>query len=192
MVKLPLTPIKIIVVALLVVCFIMLGQELLGFYEDHSSGGAVNFQEYKPLTLPPNSSIKSRYINVWTLWNYRFLPRYTKQLDLYLNNTSTSAIIEQKNINFAYTCGLGGGTCLIAETPRHQQYLLTTSYDQMGTMVLPFEQRVEWLKGDTYIWIVLQGSPTQTYSQAIWSKVIDSFVPTQYSKLPIKRYYAEP
>lgn len=115
MVKLPLTPIKIIVVALLVVCFIMLGQELLGFYEDHSSGGAVNFQEYKPLTLPPNSSIKSRYINVWTPWNYRFLPRYTKQLDLYLSSTGTSAIIEQKNINFAYTCGFGGGTCLILQ-----------------------------------------------------------------------------
>lgn len=185
-------PIKIAIAGLLAVCFIMLGHVLLGFYEDHSSGGAVNFQEYAPLTLPPNSSIQSRHLNVWTPGNYRFLPRYTKQLDLYLNSTGTSAIIEQKNINFAYTCGLGGGTCQIAETPSHQQYLLTTSYDQIGTMDSPFEQRVEWLKGDTYIWITLQGSPAQTYSQAIWSKVIDSFTPTQYSKLPIKLYYAEP
>ena len=192
MVKLPLTPVRITIAALLVVCFIVLGHVLLSFYEDHSSGGAVNFQEYTPLTLPLNTSIKSRYINVWIPWSTRFLPRYTKQLDLYLSSTGTSAIIEQKNINFTYTCSLGGVTCVLTETPHHQRYLFTTSYEQTGTKVVPFEQKVEWLKGDTYIWIVIQGSPTQTYSQATWSKVIGSFVPTHYSKLPIKRYYAEP
>lgn len=184
MIKLTLIAKIIAVAAMLVVCFIALGYVVLGQYRLHIASDAVQFQEYAPLALPPNTSIKSRDITVVMPWSYSLLPHYTKQLDLYLNDMGTSIIEEQKNINFRYVCEAGKGsvneTCVLAETPRHQQYLLTSSYVQ---------QEVEWLKGDTFIWIVLEGNPAQTYSQAIWSKVIDSFVPTHYSKLPVRYYY---
>jgi len=175
-----------------VVSSITLGYVLFGVYEDRSSGGPVNFQEYEPLTLPPNINIKSRHINVWTDKDNSFLPHYTKQLDIDLNSTGTSSIIEQKNINFRYTCDPEGlavnETCVLLETSRHQRYRLTTLYEQAVTNA-PFEQEVEWLKGSTYIWITLQGSPVQTNSPATWDKVIDSFVPTHYSNLPINYYF---
>ncbi|HSX05241.1 MAG TPA: hypothetical protein VLF69_02135 [Candidatus Saccharimonadales bacterium] len=157
-------------------------------YSTHST--SVNFQEYEPKALPSGITSTGRSLDVWS--DKTSFLTHTKQLTFDLN-APHSFISETRNKPFVYQCdnGAANATCATAETPNHQQYRLTTVYDQ--TLAgKPFEQTVAWLKGNTYIWITLQGNPVHTYSQGEWGRVIDSFVPVHYSRITIKQYSPGP
>lgn len=150
----------------------------------------VNFQEYAPNVLPPHVSIGGRSLDVWSAKGSLF----AKNKILTFTLTSPHSFISEERItHFSYTCNtfVRNQTCRVLEAPSHQKYLLTTSYDDMGHTV-PFMQTVAWVRGDTHIWITLQGHPVATYSEQTWSQVVDSFHPVHYNVLTIKHYTPGP
>jgi hypothetical protein len=182
--------IKTIIITISAIVVVILAAVGLFIQQEYYSD-SVRFQEYAPETLPPGTSITVKSIDIWTSPRTLSLSWFTtKQLILTLNH-AYSSIAEQKNINFDYTCGeyaeiAANETCTVAETPNHQRYQLVMSYDNQS-LDKPFFETVSWLRGDTYIWLTLQGNPVTIYSADTWSKVIDSFTPVHYSHLAVFR-----
>ncbi|HSX30308.1 MAG TPA: hypothetical protein VLE99_00110 [Candidatus Saccharimonadales bacterium] len=183
---------KIILSVVGSVAIVIAGFALYIAYMTHST--SVDFQEYAPKSLPAGVAITGRSLDVWS-GKTNFLSR-TKQLTFSLSPSRSSFISEAsraKGAPFVYQCDYGAANakCTTAETPNHQQYRLTTVYDQ--TLAgKPFEQTAAWLKGNTYIWIRLEGNPVHLHSQDEWNHVIDSFVPVHYSKISIRQFSPGP
>ena len=167
-------------IALVIGCF-------LGYNWFVTHAGSVDFGEYEPRVLPPGVHILSKSVEVWLDNNGGLTHHKLFRIELSGSASHSSAITESKvdQINKTYECGDGPAvnqSCLVAQTPRGQHYLLITTYGNDHTT---FEQDASFVRGNTNITVAIQGNPAAQYSRAVWDGVVDSFVRVHYGRIVV-------
>lgn len=167
-------------IALVIACF-------LGYNWFVTHAGSVDFGEYEPQVLPPGVHILSKSVEVWLDNNGGLTHHKLFRIELsgsagYSSYTSESKADQTNN---TYECGDGlaiNQSCVVAQTPHGQQYLLITTYGDDHTT---FEQDASFVRGNTDITVAIQGNPAPQYSRTIWNGVIDSFVRVHYGRIVV-------
>ncbi|HSX01812.1 MAG TPA: hypothetical protein VLI05_00695 [Candidatus Saccharimonadia bacterium] len=147
---------------------------------------SLSFQAYKPGKLPSNLVVTSHTIIISKQGSGD--GGYLKTIT-YLTNQPEVTIGEQKSsptdhTNRLFSCAehLTNTTCTTHMSPHHQTYSVQTAFDSAadGTSGQPFDQTISWLRGDTLIWITLEGRQAQAYDAQSWGAVIDDFSPVNF------------
>jgi len=162
----------------------------------------INFTQYAPTKIVDNLQIKSKTLEVWApaeiLW---FMPNKF-EVDLSLD-TDGSYISESKVATKDIAldkiqCSAINVKCSLEKTESGQAYAQYSTYDPADYNQVPLlynrltDERVYFIKDDTFILINFQLDNKAPISTTEWSNMIDSFKPTTFTNLTVTHKYPGP
>jgi hypothetical protein len=136
----------------------------------------IDFQEYAPTYLPDGLAIRQTTVEAGSPIGQNSVTTTSLRLGM----AQQSLIYERKAEEaFAYVCRakVTNQRCVTRSTTAGQRYEIITS----NVLRQPIEQDVEWVKGTTWIRVVMVGEPGQPYPPETLDRIVDSFQPALYS-----------
>ena len=189
------------------IVLVVLGTPLLiGFlyllYMYYNPQLRIDFKEFKPTTLPAGTAITSEELEVWTAHPLLWFAPYGITVNMRLNNKGYFYIAESKDNGkyIDYSCGAGyvDTKCAELKTPGAQDYHQTLFYNPTDLQKTPLtydkltSQEIVFIKDGTRVVMNLQVKDNKQIPDTDIQTMIDSFAPTHFTNLQIKRYHPGP